>query len=161
MKKRTKTEIEEDVIAGSKFCRKCGERKSFNLFHNQIASKDGKMSWCKDCNEVQRKKWETSNPNYGRKKHLKAKYSMTEEQYNKILQEQNGVCAICSTDDPGGPWKKFKVDHNHKTGEIRGLLCQHCNVGLGHFKDDVTLFTKAIEYINESRYRLRNELNPR
>ena len=62
-----------------------------------------------------------------------------------LLEKQGGVCAICKTDDPKGTgWHK---DHNHLTGEIRGALCHHCNVGLGHFKDNPGLLHAAAAYL--------------
>lgn len=69
-------------------------------------------------------------------------------------EEQNGLCAIC-----GNPEKAFMktkvmylaIDHNHKTGEIRGLLCTNCNNGLGRFKDNIDLLNKAIAYIEKDR----------
>lgn len=150
MIRRTLADIENDILEGRKYCNRCGERKLFSEFHQQKASRDGCMSWCKSCNNMQRRKWEKENPNYGRRKHLKAKYDITPEHYDTMLEEQGGVCAICETDKPGGPWEKFKVDHDHKTGKVRGLLCQHCNVGLGHFNDSPDLLATAIDYLNEN-----------
>lgn len=79
-------------------------------------------------------------------------YKMTIEQYDSILKSQGGVCAICGTSDPGknawGTTSEFHVDHDHLSGEIRGLLCIKCNVGLGKFSDDVYMLDKAIDYLN-------------
>ena len=62
-----------------------------------------------------------------RKKHLKKKYSLTLEQYDQMFEQQNGVCAICGLPELN---RRLAVDHNHKTGKIRGLLCIQCNVKL-------------------------------
>ena len=59
-------------------------------------------------------------------------------------------CAICGTDDPNfGHVKTFSVDHDHETGKVRGLLCLHCNLGLGKFKDNSTNLRKAADYLDK------------
>ncbi|MBN1183458.1 MAG: endonuclease VII domain-containing protein [Bacteroidales bacterium] len=84
-----------------------------------------------------------------RKNDLKRKYSITLEQYNKLYGEQNGCCKIC-----GRHSSKFKnglaVDHNHRTGKIRGLLCNYCNRGLGKFSDSLEKLEKAVEYLKNN-----------
>ncbi len=82
-----------------------------------------------------------------RKYNLKKFYGLTVEQYDQMRAEQANVCAICQT-HPTAKKGSFHVDHNHNTGKIRGLLCHNCNVGLGVFKDDTALLTKAIEYLD-------------
>lgn len=72
-------------------------------------------------------------------------YGLTIEHYNKLLLQQNNKCAICEQNCPTG--KKLAVDHNHQTGKVRGLLCHHCNVGLGHFKDNIELLNSALDYL--------------
>ena len=81
-----------------------------------------------------------------RKNNLKKKYSITEDDYQKMLEKQNGLCAICG----GRGKKKLSVDHCHVTKKVRGLLCQRCNVGIGMFKDDTNFMNKAIEYLKSS-----------
>lgn len=75
------------------------------------------------------------------------KYGITSEQVMDKIRAQGGKCAICGTLNPGGRGQ-FAVDHNHATGQIRGMLCQSCNTGLGMFKEDKILMNKAIEYID-------------
>lgn len=72
-------------------------------------------------------------------RHLKAKYGLTEDEYELMLEAQGGVCAICHRPErvrrgPGEP--RLSVDHDHITGMVRGLLCQSCNVICGMFRDD-------------------------
>jgi hypothetical protein len=74
---------------------------------------------------------------------LKSKYDITIEDYNNMLESQDGVCAICGVDTPDS----FHVDHCHRTKEIRGILCAHCNRGLGEFKDSTEILAKAIKYL--------------
>ena len=85
-------------------------------------------------------------PEIGRKKNLAALYGITLEEYNVKLVAQNGMCAVC-----GGPETtknhNLAVDHDHTTGAIRGLLCHHCNIALGHLKDDPARVQALLRYI--------------
>ncbi|MGE0576133.1 MAG: endonuclease VII domain-containing protein [Reyranella sp.] len=60
---------------------------------------------------------------------------------------QEGRCKICRRPAEEGQWKVLRVDHDHATGKIRGLLCHHCNVALGHFGDSPELLERAAEYL--------------
>jgi hypothetical protein len=85
----------------------------------------------------------------GRKnRNLIRNYGITLEDYNKMFGEQNGCCAICGKHQQDLK-ASLHVDHNHTTGAVRGLLCHHCNVGLGHFEDNITLLSNAIAYLEE------------
>lgn len=89
------------------------------------------------------------NPEIRRRYALKSTYGLTIEQYDSILENQNNCCAICKTDTPSGKGR-FHVDHCHDTKKVRGLLCHHCNLALGNFKDDIPTLLNAIEYIAKS-----------
>ena len=78
---------------------------------------------------------------------IKTRYGLTQEQYDTVLKSQNGLCAICGTDDPGSNRKNWCVDHDHKTGRIRGLLCNNCNRGIGLLKEDLFVFESAMVYL--------------
>lgn len=78
-----------------------------------------------------------------------ATFGVTLDDYNRLLAEQNGRCAICETDDPGGRGA-FHVDHDHETGQIRGLLCNECNIGLGKFGDDPARLRAAADYLERA-----------
>lgn len=94
--------------------------------------------------------WRVSNPEYSRKYDRMRKYGMSAEDYEILLMTQNGCCAICGTDTPGGNSKVFHVDHNHATSHVRGLLCHSCNVALGHLKDDPLIVRAALEYLEDN-----------
>ena len=79
---------------------------------------------------------------------LRNLYNITKEQYDEMFMKQNGCCAICGIHHTLLT-KKLYVDHNHDTGELRGLLCNKCNLGLGIFGDDVSLLQKATDYLNK------------
>lgn len=99
-----------------------------------------------------RRKYRETDPNFHKNKHLKIKYGITLEQYNEMFKSQKGRCVICGTHQKDLKQRLF-VDHDHDTGEIRGLLCSRCNTGLGMFKDDIDILLNAIDYL---RKRLSN-----
>ena len=79
-------------------------------------------------------------------KHLQRSYGISLKDYDALLDAQGGRCLICQTLD-STPHGRFCVDHCHKTGKIRGLLCVRCNSGLGHFKDSPDLLLTAAKYL--------------
>ena len=84
---------------------------------------------------------------YNRKYSLRTTYGITPEIYEQMMQAQGGACAICKTKTPSGPGKKLMVDHNHSTGEIRGLLCLHCNFVVGRSLENPAILLSAIAYL--------------
>jgi len=102
----------------------------------------------KEKNKERNKKWIEENPARYRELNLKHRFGISLEDYNRILEEQNYCCGIC------GVHRDFitqhmAVDHCHKTGKIRGLLCKNCNSGLGFFQDNNEVLEKAITYLNQ------------
>jgi hypothetical protein len=104
-------------------------------------------------------KWYKNNKGRARNAQLKYKFGITAEDYNLIKKSQGGVCAICEgvsdtrrrgTVDGKNVEMSLAVDHNHKTGKVRGLLCTGCNTSLGKFKDNPALLRKAIQYLEKS-----------
>ena len=87
---------------------------------------------------------------YSRRAALR-RYGLTTVQYESLLADQNGVCASCGDAPPSrdinSKHARLAVDHDHKTGKIRGLLCSPCNQALGLFKDSPELLDKAKQYI--------------
>lgn len=71
-------------------------------------------------------------------------HGLSEADFEAMYLSQNGICKIC--DEPKTR-EEMRIDHCHATGKIRGLLCHRCNVGLGHFQDDVTRMRRAIGYL--------------
>jgi len=76
-------------------------------------------------------------------------YGITDEEYEELAAQQGWACWICGEKAGKGPGKKLHVDHNHKTGKVRGLLCSSCNGGLGSLHDSMELLKRAIEYLQE------------
>lgn len=83
--------------------------------------------------------------------HLKIQYGITEEHYQALFNSQMGLCAICHKSEThinrAGNIANLAVDHDHRTGKVRGLLCSWCNRALGLLYDDVVLLTSAISYL--------------
>lgn len=79
------------------------------------------------------------------------RHGMTEQGYDALLRSQGGVCGICGSAEPGGRWKRFSVDHDHITQEVRGLLCNNCNQALGFFQDSSVTLARGIAYLDQYR----------
>lgn len=75
-------------------------------------------------------------------------FNITLEKYNEMLLQQNSVCAICLKHDEKEV-RSLAVDHCHKTGKIRGLLCRYCNQALGILDDDIERMKRAVEYLSK------------
>jgi len=78
-------------------------------------------------------------------KHIKLCRKVSKEDYAMMLAWSGGKCAICGNEPIGT--KRLVVDHNHTTGNIRGLLCHYCNLGIGLFKDNINSLARAIVYL--------------
>jgi hypothetical protein len=81
------------------------------------------------------------------------KYGLTQGDWDAMIERQGGRCAICPSEKPGGRGELWHIDHDHATGAVRGLLCHHCNVGIGNFQDDPELLRAAAAYIEAARTR--------
>jgi hypothetical protein len=137
-----------------KTCSKCKESKELDNFAQDLRRSDGKNIQCKSCINSRNKVYRTKDPlrfkHYKRKTDLRIKYGITELDFETKLKSQNYVCAICGSSKTGAKHKKnLSIDHSHKSGKIRGLLCDPCNRGLGLLKEDKNLLKKAIGYLEE------------
>ncbi len=145
----TEKEINELISDKTKTrrCSKCRKDRTLDLFFIK-KEKNPKYfrfnSPCKICMREHNKQ----RKDYLRNYHLIRNFGISEDQYNEILEKQDGKCKICNKHPSV---KKLAVDHCHKTGKIRGLLCEKCNTGLGMFKDDITNLRSAISYIRKSK----------
>jgi Recombination endonuclease VII len=108
----------------------CGMIKPVAAFSKRAKAKDGRQAWCKQCMKDRRKEIrKPADPKKQRVFMLMHLYGLTVEQWDQMLIEQAGRCAICNE-----PMKSPHVDHSHTTGAVRGLLCLRCNTMLGHFE---------------------------
>jgi hypothetical protein len=129
-------------------CHHCGDTDA--EFYASYPSK------CKKCVVKRTKAWADKNPEKVRQYSRLAKHGITQEEYDALLVLQDGRCAICGTDAPGGTGT-WHIDHDHSCcgpkqkrfcGKcVRGLLCVSCNWGLGHFKDDPKVLLEAADYL--------------
>lgn len=120
--------------AGKTLCPRCQEWVADDDWY--IRPDAGtRTSYCKKCHAED-----------GRERRLRKMFSLTSADYDRILEHQGGVCYIC-----GRPPKNVRlaVDHDHKTGLIRGLLCWTCNSGLGKWKDDPDRLLRAASYLKQ------------
>lgn len=106
----------------------------------------GYQGVCKKCKAEWMREDRLKNPERYREIDLRQNYGIGFQEYNALLDKQNGVCAICGEKEKTKN-KHLHVDHNHNTGEIRGLLCSGCNTGLGKFYDKISSLKKAISYL--------------
>lgn len=160
-----------------KTCAKCRITKPITDFYRMAGMRDGYRNECKRCNLAAKaerhrknpeparertKRWALDNPERvaarqaeyrasgrksvsDRKSYLKRKYGITPEHYDELLAAQGGVCAICGREPR--PDISLHVDHDHGTGDIRGLLCFCCNNALGDFEDDYERLAAAVRYL--------------
>ncbi|MET9337875.1 endonuclease domain-containing protein [Nonomuraea sp. NPDC003804] len=136
--------VRERVAApeGHKFCPRCQEIKSHAEFGRNRSQKDGLADYCKPCHTQAMREIKIKNYGSERNYHLKRRYGITEDDYERMLARQGGLCAICQV-VPG-----THVDHCHASGLVRGVLCFNCNNALGHFQDDVVLMEVAAHYLD-------------
>jgi hypothetical protein len=123
-----------------KTCIECGVYKQHTdfSFHKHPYAPEGyaSMPRCKPCHSA----WKN-------KQHIKRNYGLEWDEYVALLDKQKGKCFLCGSNGSGKD-SRLVVDHDHETGEVRGLLCWNCNVGIGLFKEDTELLNKVIKYIN-------------
>ena len=161
----TKSNENSDLLKKEKTCTTCEITKDLDEFYNHRRFKDGKKNQCKDCeNTAGRLRYkkkisggETSIKNNrltNRAGHLKRVFGITLNQYDELLERQNGCCAVCGKHESEFH-KRFSVDHAHAeskwvpAGMIRGLLCFSCNhLVIGRYTD-ADIFNKASDYLRQ------------
>ena len=106
--------------------------------------------------------WRKNNPEKKRastrKSELKAKYGLTLECFDRLMREQNGMCAICNhVFDQTSNIGNARVDHCHSSQKVRGLLCNSCNTGIGMLREDVGIFMRAVSYLRRNKVDLPDD----
>lgn len=121
----------------TKICTKCKRElpATIDYFHRQCQNKSGLRSWCKECRSE-----------YSNHTNRLRRYKITVEEYDEMYDKQYGRCAICGIHQSELE-RVFCVDHNHKTGKVRGLLCNDCNSILGYCKENISILSKSIVYL--------------
>lgn len=116
----------------TKVCSRCNKEKPLGEFYKKDRATGRLDSTCKSCRIIQQRE---------------RSLGVTENDYRRMYREQNGRCGICQRRLYSKRYKAFAVDHDHTTGEIRGLLCTNCNTGLGLFRDCPNALQRAIEWV--------------
>jgi hypothetical protein len=162
-----------------KKCTRCKEIKQLDKFTKCINSKDGIYSQCKDCKSELAREYRKNNPEKAKEldkkrgskyreksknirkiyyeknkdkfkdKAIFRKFGISLDDYNKMFEKQKGCCIICNKHQIEFDIS-LAIDHCHKTGKIRGLLCSYCNMGIGLLGENVKTLEKAIEYLKQN-----------
>ncbi|MFF0138558.1 endonuclease VII domain-containing protein [Streptomyces sp. NPDC005227] len=142
---RSCIECEDLREAGKKRCTGCGEVKDFLDFHPRSDRPGTCEPRCKACKAQRSKELNARPENKSRYRDLRYRrlYGVGASEVDAMLQSQQGLCAICRQE----PSDSFRVDHDHASGKVRGLLCHNCNVLLGHCSDSVEILKRAISYL--------------
>lgn len=127
---------------GKKECKRCERVLPLEFFTKDKHRKYGYSSRCRECSRPHRN-YETN-----RRHMLKRNYGITPEQYASLRERQGGLCAVCRDPLPGG--SKEHVDHDHATGQIRGITCHNCNQAIGHLKEDVRRAFLVVQYLRKN-----------
>jgi len=151
-------------IGDEKRCSRCNTTKSVTDFPTYAPTtkgytrfKNGIKPWCKKCYREYAKKYNgdaRKNPDDNhyspwRWSHYKRKYGLTKEEVIGMMEERNGKCDICGKKSNHSSGL-LCVDHDHKTGKVRGLLCYDCNTFLGNAKDNINNLKNAINYLRRA-----------
>ena len=130
------------LVDGERWCPACRSVKPLADFPRNRSNRDGYAAYCKPCHN--KKGRDTYIRLYGstREYHLRRRYGIGQAEVDAMLAEQGGLCAACRTDEPK------HVDHDHKTGRVRGMLCFLCNQALGNVRDDVRRLQGLIDYLH-------------
>lgn len=135
----------EPAPPGTKRCSVCHEVKVFDLFYRDRNGSNGVATVCKDCAKIQRKRAYHADPERHKLRVVAKRYGVPEAQILELRQKQGDVCAICNRVNANG--RALSVDHSHKTGQVRGLLCGPCNFAIGLFQEHPGLLDAAAEYL--------------
>jgi Recombination endonuclease VII len=158
-----------DLSATGRICTACNIYKLFDKFYKDRHNPHGFTTRCQSCmraydfarrgtpegkivSQRRWKEWRENNPEKYRDQWMR-KYGITSAQYDAMYANQNGKCLICETTSPrrtGPRGRNLHIDHCHVHGKIRGLICGHCNAGLGQFRESATLLFKAAHYLTQN-----------
>jgi hypothetical protein len=142
--KLTRGQLNCNTKSEHKVCYVCKEEKPYSEFGTNNTRSDGLQTYCKKCAKEKQSEW-----------YYQRTHGLNLKERDSLLEAQDGRCAICGSLTEF-QFKKGKhtntgeyavVDHCHDSKKIRGILCGHCNTGLGAFKDDISRLNAAIEYL--------------
>jgi hypothetical protein len=128
-----------------KRCADCRQWKPNEQFPRNRNSKDGRHCYCRECNNARSRESRQRLHGGARHYHLMHRYGIGADEVDALIDLQGNRCPICGRPDPN------HVDHDHKTGRVRGVLCFNCNGGLGQFADDIDRLAAAVAYLDAGR----------
>lgn len=159
-------------VAASRRCPRCKDRKPASAYTRNKRTRDGLSCYCKPCTADYGREWLKHNPTAKaarraavdayhkrhpdrvftrrRKDMLLRKYGMSVSDYATMFETQRGLCVICSKPETSKYRKRLRrlaVDHDHRTGRVRGLLCHMCNFCIGHANDDIATLEAMVRYL--------------
>ena len=136
-----------------KQCRSCQGVKPLTDYNKKAGTKDNHRGDCRDCQKAEHKARYAADPDKHKarsKENQRAytvkKMGLSMDDLAKMYDKTDGRCYICGTKEEADG-KYLAIDHCHKSGNVRGLLCMPCNTGLGNFKDNVQTLRNAIKYL--------------
>jgi len=141
----------------TKNCTGCKKEKDLDEFSPQPTGKLGRHSKCKACHNAAAKKHWMKNKvvlmarqkirYHESKSWVKAKYGLSKDEFNAMVEATNGLCQICHNPPSR---RSLSVDHDHATGKVRGLLCERCNLAIGNMLDDPARLRAAAAYLEST-----------
>ena len=153
-----------------KKCVRCGLEKPIDEFREQ-KGRNTRRSNCRKCDTERHAEWRKNNRehlrNYDKNRyrkspdrweqHISSKYGIAKADYERMLKEQGGKCAICGGDSKHNKQGRLNIDHCHDSGVVRGLLCWECNTAIGKMKDSPVILRAAAKYLEQSsRHKQKN-----
>lgn len=132
----------------TKQCKDCLQVFPLNNFHKDVTGKQGVVNYCKPCKNNKYNLRRNSRRDYINNYERLRRYNLTQEEYNAMWEKQNFCCAICKTNKNNG--KTWSIDHCHDSQKVRGILCDQCNLLLGHAKDNQEILSEAVYYLKEN-----------
>ena len=138
----------------SRKCKICERIKPIhNFYPRKLKHGVCYRTTCKDCDSERSKIYHAKNKNEELSKFFLRQYGISLKDYDKMLDQQKGVCAICgepeTANNVNGEVKRLAIDHNHSTGKVRELLCSKCNGCLGLAGESIDGLLKFVSYLEK------------
>jgi len=125
-----------------RWCPACEQAKPFDEFPRNRRTRSGFATYCKPCHNARSRETRERLYGGGREYHLRRRYGLTSADVDAMIEAQGGTCATCDA-------KPEHVDHDHRTGKVRGVLCFNCNQALGNVRDDPTTLQELTRYLRQ------------
>lgn len=128
-------------VGDTKTCTHCGEFKPLDEYDRNKGNRDGRASWCRACTRALNAGWQRTPEAKAKRArdHLRRAYGLTSEEHASLKSQGCAACGVMG--------RKLVVDHNHTTGQRRGLLCYPCNNALGQLGEDPRRFEALLKYL--------------